>query len=85
MGEINKSACTRQTPTYVMNAKLDMEMEVIVEISGSELRKLEVTKGVHINYGLFMGDSGGGPIFDGPIGPKELSTSFIFISSQASW
>ena len=44
-----------------------------------EMSEIGISKDVWIKYDLFMGDLGGGPIIDGPIGPKDLSTSFIFV------
>ncbi len=71
--EISRPA-SQQTPTYLMKrARFE---GVKLETS---LRKLKISKDVCIRYELFMGDMGGGPIIDGPIGPKDLSTSFIFV------
>ncbi len=57
--------------------ELEFGEEMMVEMS-----EIGISKDVWIKYDLFMGDLGGGPIIDGPIGPKDLSTSFIFYISD---
>ena len=57
-----------------MMKELEFGEEMMVEMS-----EIGISKDACIRHELFMGDLGGGPIFDGPIGPKELSTSFIFV------